>query len=357
VDADDLAGKYQQEFGRAHPIALMTPNTGAFLIYPEGTRTSKYAQDIRHRATTAPLREDIQEKYMYTGSTMNTINWSAHGKALKAMIKKQIHLTKVIHECLPTMERLNKFDSGKQMCPGCGVCRETRDHIVKCQSESCQKWRETFFKAIKDFHDKEETSPLLRNLWNESMQDWIAMNDEEHEFQASPILFHNDVRAVIRQQNLIGWRQLIKGRFSNEWSKLQVDHYARMRSRRGTPDKRSGHRWQIKLIRLIWKEWMKLWKLRNEELHGRNAAEKARLERRAVELELREVYERRNHLEPRVRELLLTREEHEHVRQPVWVTRNWLAVNAPIIRESARRAKATAISGVRLIRSYFAPVR
>lgn len=134
----------------------MTPNTGAFLIYPEGTRTSKYAQDIRHRATTAPLREYIQDKYMYTGSIMNTINWGAHGKALKAMIKKRIHLTKLIHECLPTMERLNKFDSGKRKCPGCGECRETRDHIVKCQSENRQKWREKFFKSINEFHAKEK---------------------------------------------------------------------------------------------------------------------------------------------------------------------------------------------------------
>jgi hypothetical protein len=43
VDADDLASKYQQEFGRAHPFALMTSRTGGFLIYSEGTRTSKYS--------------------------------------------------------------------------------------------------------------------------------------------------------------------------------------------------------------------------------------------------------------------------------------------------------------------------
>ncbi|KAI2498549.1 hypothetical protein MHU86_15945 [Fragilaria crotonensis] len=35
VDADDLAGRYQDQYGRAHPYALMTPNTGAFLVYPE----------------------------------------------------------------------------------------------------------------------------------------------------------------------------------------------------------------------------------------------------------------------------------------------------------------------------------
>jgi hypothetical protein len=60
VDADDLAGKYQQEYGKAHPFVLMTPRTGGFLIYPEGTTTSKYAQDIRHRATTTPLENTFE---------------------------------------------------------------------------------------------------------------------------------------------------------------------------------------------------------------------------------------------------------------------------------------------------------
>lgn len=355
VDADDLAGKYQQDYGKAHPFALMTPRTGGFLIYPEGTKTSRYAQDIRHRATTEPLREYIREKYGFSEMIMSTINWKAHGKALKAMIKKRIHITKLVHECLPTMERLNKFDGSKKMCPGCAVCVETRDHILKCKATGRRQWREKFFQAINEFHAKEDTSPLLRNLWNEAVGDWMT-SDDEIEFQASPILFHNDVRAVIFHQNTIGWRQIINGRFSVEWSRIQDDYYARKRYQSGKNDRRRGQQWQIKLIRLIWKEWMNLWKMRNEDLHGRDTETRAITERREVEQALREVYERRNHFEPRVQELLL-REEHEHMQRPIWVTRNWLTVNGPIFRESARRAKANAIAGVRSIRSYFAPAR
>jgi hypothetical protein len=183
------------------------------------------------------------------------------------MIKKRIHITKLVHECLPTMERLNKFDGGKRLCPGCSVSQETRDHILKCHGVSRQQWRDNFFQAINEFHAKEDTNPLIRHLWNETMHDW-TLSSEGSEFRASPFLFHNDVRAVIVHQNSIGWRQLINGRFSIEWSRLQDDHYARRRSQKGKNDRRSGHRWQIKLIRLIWMEWMKLWKLRNDELHG-----------------------------------------------------------------------------------------
>jgi hypothetical protein len=282
---------------------------------------------------------------------MTTINWKAHGKALKTMIKKRIHITKLVHECLPTLERQNKFDGGKRMCPGCTESRETRDHTLKCHAVSRQKWRDNFFQAIQEFHAKEDTNPLLRNLLNETMRDWMV-SSAGIDFHASPVLFHNAVRAVINHQNSIGWRQMFNGRFSVEWSRLQDDHYARQRLQRGTNDRRSGHRWQIKLICLIWKEWIKLWKMRNEELHGRDTATRAINERRDIEGALRAVYEQRNHFEPRVQELLL-REEHEHMQCPLWVTWNWLTVNGPIFRASARRAKAKAIAGVRSIRSYF----
>lgn len=281
VDADELAVKYQQEFGRAHPFALMSPSTGVFLTYPEGgTMTSKNVQDIRHRATTTPLQDYIQEKYGYTEAIMSNINlWKAHGKAKKATIKKQIHITKLVHGCLPTLERLKKFDSGQRTCPGCEVCVETRDHILKCHAVSRRTWRDTFFKALNGFHAKEDTHPLLRNLWNQAMSDWM-ITSEENVFRVSPILFPNDVRAVICQQNSIGRRQLINGRFSVEWSRLEDDRYARLRVQRGIDDRRSGHRWQIQLIS---KEWMKLWKLRNEELQGRDATTRTRSERREGE--------------------------------------------------------------------------
>ncbi len=41
----------------------------------------------------------------------------------------------------------------------------------------------------------------------------------------SPILFPQDVRQIILQQNFIGWRQLFNGRFTIEWARVQDDYY------------------------------------------------------------------------------------------------------------------------------------
>ena len=286
---------------------------------------------------------------------MERINWRAHGKAMKAMIKRRTHLTKLVHECLPTLERLNKFDSGNRKCPGCLVHPENRDHIIRCQVERRNQWRAKFIQTLAEFHNKEDTYPLIRQVLNDSIQSWMNATDEV-EYRVKTTIYHNDVRLAIRQQNEIGWRQVINGRFSIEWSRIQDDYYARSRTQKRNNDRRSGHRWQIKLIHLIWTEWGKLWKIRNEELHGRDSATRAATEIREITNALRTVYERKHQYEPRVQELLMD-EEHQHLSKPHWLTKNWLTVNAPIFRESARRAKAKAISGVRSIRSYFSPAR
>ena len=149
---------------------------------------------------------------------------------------------------------------------------------------------------------------------------------------------------------------MINGRFGNEWSKTQDDYYARERRQRGKDDKRTGQRWQIQLITHIWKHWMKLWKLRNEELHGRDIATQNQALRRDVERELRAAYDNRQHYEPRVQELL-SRNIQDQLQRPTWVLQNWLTVNKPVFRESMRRVKNTTLAGVRSIRSYFQPTR
>ncbi len=56
--------------------------------------------------------------------------------------------------------------------------------------------------------------------------------------------------------------------------------------------------------------------------------------------------------EENVQALLLPNVE-DHEQQTVRVTENWLALNAPIFRESFRRVKQRALGGMRSIRTYF----
>lgn len=151
IDADNMASQYQRNFGRAHPYALMMPSTGVYLVYPEGTKTANYIPDIRQRANNTPLRNYIQRKYGYADRTKEFINWKAHGKAMRQSIKQRVHIIKMVHECLPTLGRLNRFDSGKRPCPCCSIITEDRDHVIRCPGESRRLWRDKFIRSINSF--------------------------------------------------------------------------------------------------------------------------------------------------------------------------------------------------------------
>lgn len=348
VDADGLATLYQQEFGSTRPLVLLSDNAGAHLITQEGTVTSKLVPRVRYLSTGPSLRQYIMKKNDWTEQIMQSINWKVHAKFLKHNIARRVHLSKMVHECLPTNSMRNRFDSGRRHCPICPCEHETRDHILRCPDESRTVWRDHFMRQLEIFHSHEDTCPFLRHLLKEAITQWFA----EAELTVSPILFPIDVREVILQQNAIGWRQLFNARFSCEWSRVQSAHYSRRRGRGSRRQMLTGDGWLLRLTKMIGDNWLELWRQRNNDVHGHDRRTQEAAERREVSRQLEEIYRQRMQYEPRVQSLLLP-DVQEHLLRPTWVTRNWLATNAGIFRESMKRAKARALQGVQTLHAFF----
>ena len=96
-----------------------------------------------------------------------------------------------------------------------------------------------------DFLEEHATHPLLRYVFHESMSQWFQTDSDS----VSPVLFPSDLRNLIQRQNAIGWRNILRGRFSHEWQRLQNDYD--MKHHRKTRYKRTGARWQQKFITVI----------------------------------------------------------------------------------------------------------
>ena len=213
VDADRLANQFQQEHGARRPFSLMAPNTGAFLITDKGTLTSDFSSKLRSRSTGPGLEAYIRSKNDWDQSIFDQVNWKVHGKAVKAMRPRRVHLTKFLHDALPTFHFASLMDGGTRKCIGCGCCDETTDHIFRCTAQLREQWRQTWWQSVEEFHESHATHPLLRHLFREAMSQWLQPDTPD---TVSPIIFPQDVRRLIQSQNAIGWHQILRGRFSHE---------------------------------------------------------------------------------------------------------------------------------------------
>ena len=75
VDANAMAGSYQDCQGQDRPVALITPRTRVQLHLLEGTVTSSHAATLRHAYCGPPLLEAVRIKNSWSEATVTSINW------------------------------------------------------------------------------------------------------------------------------------------------------------------------------------------------------------------------------------------------------------------------------------------
>ena len=326
VDADKQAGNYNLEHGAHRPYVVMMPLTKCHLLLSDGTVTGKYQEVLIYASTTKPLLEYIQTKHSWSETTLKTIHWEAHARAIRRTLVSHTHLVKLLHQILPTHAQANKFDGGTRLCPVCTTTKEDFRHIIRCGHESRSTWRQTFLQDLRDHLIASNSSPLLSELLLEGIRQWFTSESDIH---LRPEAFHPSLRSIIYQQNRIGWGQLFLGRFGISWSSHQQGYSCHHQSRASADMKSQSLSWQTNLIRFVWERWYTLWKQRNQEVHGHDARTRREAVRREVRRTLNDIYSHRIMYEENVQALLLPNVE-DHERQTVKVTENWLALNAPI---------------------------
>ena len=164
-----------------------------------------------------------------------------------------------------------------------------------------------------------------------------------------PSHYHPDYTTLIIQQNAIGWNNLFKGRFSQEWSHIQEVYLKDNNLRERT---RSGHIWVTTMTNTLWQQWMDLWKLRNDDRHGRDAATKAQALHEQVIREITLLYEKKNDVLAVDRDLFDVPLETRMEEQPQRI-RQWIHTYGPLIKLSIRDATNVVTDGVRRITDYF----
>jgi hypothetical protein len=102
VDADQYSGEFHDQYGAERPRVPRLLNNGVQLYLSGETITYKEKASIQYADTAPALKAYIQELCQWSDSTMKSIDWNAHGKALHRGNVNRVRLTKLVHDILPT---------------------------------------------------------------------------------------------------------------------------------------------------------------------------------------------------------------------------------------------------------------
>jgi hypothetical protein len=215
-----------------------------------------YLSTIRHANSTNHLNTYFIDKYNWTSTTINLINWNSHAKALSTMSGRRLKTTtQLIHQWLPVFasSAQNKTSTAR-LCPYCTTCDETHTHYLSCLQTNSVNARHLAVQQIRKKLQKYNIKihNQLIKLITTALTDWLFT---PHPIR--PTFLSEEFHPIFYYQSLIGWDQILYGQFATEWTTITQDTY-------------KTNQWLPYTIQLIWTEFYTVWKHRCDQIHGKS---------------------------------------------------------------------------------------
>jgi hypothetical protein len=159
--------------------------------------------------------------------------------------------------------------------------------LLRCKEPSRIKWRRQFITVLHNRLVYLETDFSPEETLYTVVEEWL----ETESVNISKYLkrFHQEIQS----QSLIGWRHLLLGKISQEWLKLQETSTKVTICR-----KRLSYVWGASLAEVLLKQFIKLWELRNEEVHGKTAELQEQIRKDKLGKVVRQLNELRDQARP-----------------------------------------------------------
>lgn len=314
------------------------------LVTSAGPVTSRWSPTIRFHCSKLQYQRYYMKKYDWDATIWEAIQWDSLSKALSQFSHRKTHLIKLLHGSLPT--NAHQFRCGHVSHPNCPLCLtsvEVIPHLLQCQSRQVVQWRETFLKNLGNHLKGELTDPILETMIMAIFQD-LCGNQTSLVTKSLPVEYVE----LWTQQRRLGWLHMLFGRYVRSWETLQIKYNVTMEVMK--PKNKST--WTASLIGMIWKEWLKLWDIRNITIHGSSYQESQAILRQELLIEMRLMINRRDHVERPLRDTI-------PVNIPAlekWSTTrltSWFTVYKEMVDRSLQSFAIRCVRGIRPITEYF----
>ena len=221
---------------------------------------------------------------------MERVNWKAHGAAINRTGISKTHITKLVHDILPTNDRVHKFNQIRpEKCPYCQVSVEDRDHVIHCRNPKRNKQRTALKESLSKMLERLHTDPILHEILIAGLTAWFDGKP------LKPSNYPEEYTQLILQQNRLKWRKLFNGRMSKESCQLEHQH---LTEKHVASNKLTGHLWCVSLMNALWIAWYDMWTSQNKKVHGQDATTRNQADRQQAIAKLEYYYSRKNDLLP-----------------------------------------------------------
>ena len=341
VDADKIAKQYQHKHGQpCTKVPRLPSNAVQFHLQGKHTITYKLKPTLYYQATGPELKLYIANKYGWDKDNVERVDWKAHRAAINRTGISKTHITKLVHNILPTNDRVHKFNQIQpEKCPYCQVSVEDRDHVICCRNPECNKQRTALKESLSKMLERLHTDPILHEILISGLTAWFDGKP------LKPSNYPEEYRQLILQQNRLKWRQLFNGRMSKEWCRLQHQHLA---EKHLASNKLTGHLWCVSVINALWIAWYDMWTSQNKKVHGQDATTCNQADRQQAIAKLEYYYSRKNDLLPVDRNYFEDSLQC-HTEKPTRSIINWLNTYRGLFKFSMKEAKKRAIQNTHSI--------
>jgi hypothetical protein len=307
---------------------------------------------MRHAATSPAYQEYLINKFTLPEAACDDVHWAAFRLAINRFRRPdQTRIQKYIHQWLP----LNKFlhvqePTTNPVCPACNSSPETPDHFLRCNHPLRQACRNDLKKALDKFHVTAKTdSHLSHLLWIGILHVTNPHLDIDQEIASFPSV----CKTVAIFQRDIGWTQLFYGRLTQQWG---IAYESTCFQPSGKPPIPPDE-WIAKVIQLLWDYFLALWKVRNDDRHGRDTESKERLERERLDLKIRALYTQQHNITESAARGIFTEPIEILLARPLRSLQNWLVRAEPYITQELKSSRNRKTLRTMDIRTFFAQIR
>jgi hypothetical protein len=234
----------------------------------------------------------IKDNPTWSVDTIDTIDWTIHGRAVNRHGPHKNTLVKYLHNILPVGELVHRYNPQipPRNCPSCNQDHENQLHLLVCPAESRKEWRCFMITKLRKHLDAVDTNLELMIIALDGIQSVLTSNGT-----LDPHIYSAPYSQLVEEQGTIGWTNFLKGQLTTQWTLHQDRH---LKDKKLKTAKHNGTTWATNLASTMLNEWLALWKIRNEDRHGRDKTAQTRAKAAQIRREVELLYEQADQAPP-----------------------------------------------------------